>query len=158
MASDQETSLFLSLVLSLEMAAMQQMGKLLNPLTGKMERDLNQARSTIDLLNALKVRTQGNLSPDEERVFAQVLTELQLNFVDESEKGEEPSPAKAGAAATETEAPTAHAEAPAAEEETTTAETVAPPAETKETPATPENAPSLPEPPKKKRKKDKGKK
>lgn len=90
MASDQETSLFLSLILSLEMAAMQQMGKLLNPLTGKIERDLNQARSTIDLLHALKARTQGNLSPEEERVFNQVLTELQLNFVDESKRGEEP--------------------------------------------------------------------
>jgi len=90
MGSDQETSLFLSLILSLEMAVMQQMGKLLNPLTGKIERDLNQARSTIDLLNALKARTQGNLSPEEEGVFNQVLTQLQLNFVEESRKGEEP--------------------------------------------------------------------
>jgi hypothetical protein len=111
MGSDQETSLFLSLILSLEMAAMQQMGKLLNPLTGKIERDLNQARSTIDLLNALKARTQGNLSPEEEGVFNQVLTQLQLNFVEESGKGEEPL-AKEPATISETEAATPAKDSP----------------------------------------------
>ena len=111
MGSDQETSLFLSLILSLEMGAMQQMGKLLNPLTGKIERDLNQARSTIDLLNALKARTQGNLSPEEEGVFNQVLTQLQLNFVEESGKGEEPL-AKGPATISETEAATPAKDSP----------------------------------------------
>ena len=89
MNNDKESSLFVSLIISLQTAAMQQLGKLLNPLTGKMERDLAQARVTIDLLSALKNRTRGNLSPEEERIIDVSLTELQLNFVDEMKKEQE---------------------------------------------------------------------
>ena len=89
MNNDKESSLFVSLIISLQTAAMQQLGKLLNPLTGKMERDLAQAGVTIDLLSALKNRTRGNLNPEEERIFNVSLTELQLNFVDEMKKEQE---------------------------------------------------------------------
>ncbi len=89
MSNDKESSLFISLIISLQTAAMQQLGKLLNPLTGKMERDLAQARATIDLLSALKNRTRGNLNPEEERILNVSLTELQLNFVDEMKKEQE---------------------------------------------------------------------
>lgn len=89
MSNDKESSLFISLIISLQTAAMQQLGKLLNPLTGKMERDLAQARVTIDLLSALKNRTRGNLNPEEERILSVSLTELQLNFVDEMKKEQE---------------------------------------------------------------------
>ncbi len=81
-----QQALFMQLVLMFHQAAWQQLGKIPNPMTNKVERDLEQARMSIDLLDMLKARTQGNLSEDESRVLEQVLRELKLNFVDESDK------------------------------------------------------------------------
>jgi len=79
---------FMSLVLSLSQAAMQQMGKITNPLTGKIERNLEQAKVTIDMLEMLKEKTIGNLVKEEERLISDTLATLQLNYVDEVKKGE----------------------------------------------------------------------
>jgi len=81
--------LFMSLVLSLSQAAMQQMGKIINPLTGKIERNLEQAKVTIDMLEMLKEKTKGNLVKEEEKLISETLATLQLNYVDEVKKGEE---------------------------------------------------------------------
>ncbi|MEO5987496.1 MAG: DUF1844 domain-containing protein [Candidatus Eisenbacteria bacterium] len=87
--SDQprEAALFLQLVLGLQQAAMMALGKLMNPMTGKLERNLEAAKNTIDTLAAIDARTRGNLESDEQRVLAQVLTDLRLNYVDEAKKG-----------------------------------------------------------------------
>jgi len=66
--------------------ALQQLGKLINPITGKLERDLQQARITIDMLQMLRVKTSGNLTEDERRLLENVIVELQMNFVDESNR------------------------------------------------------------------------
>jgi len=81
-----QAALFLQLVLGLQQAAMVAMGKLMNPMTGKIERNLEAARNTIDTLGAIELRTRGNLESDEQRVLTQVLTELKLNFLDEMKK------------------------------------------------------------------------
>lgn len=86
---------FYQLVLSLQAGAMHQMGKIASPLTGKIERDLDMARSTIDLLEMLERKTKGNLNADEKNVLDHVLYELRLNFIDEQDKD------KAGAAGSE---------------------------------------------------------
>lgn len=75
--------LFLGLVHSFQAAAMQQMGKIMNPFTEKMERDLKQARLSIDMLEMLQERTSGNLTGEESRFLNHVLTELRLNYVAE---------------------------------------------------------------------------
>lgn len=75
--------LFLGLVHSFQAAAMQQMGKIMNPFTEKMERDLRQARLSIDMLEMLQERTSGNLTGEESRFLTHVLTELRLNYVAE---------------------------------------------------------------------------
>jgi len=80
---------FMSLVLSLSQAAMQQMGKIANPFTGKIERNLEQAKVTIDMLEMLKEKTKGNLVKEEERLISDTLATLQLNYVDETKKGEQ---------------------------------------------------------------------
>lgn len=82
-----DAALFLQLVLGLQQAAMVALGKLMNPMSGKIERNLEAAKNTIDTLGAIEARTRGNLEPDEQRVLAQVLTELRLNYVDELKKG-----------------------------------------------------------------------
>jgi len=79
---------FMSLIISLSHAAMQQMGKIFNPLTGKIEKNLEQAKMTIDMLEMLKEKTKGNLVKEEERLISDTLATLQLNYVDEAEKGE----------------------------------------------------------------------
>lgn len=75
--------LFLGLVHSFQAAAMQQMGKIMNPFTEKMERDLKSARLSIDMLEMLQERTSGNLTGEESRFLTHVLTELRLNYVAE---------------------------------------------------------------------------
>ena len=82
-----EAALFLQLVLGLQQAAMVSLGKLMNPMTGKLERNLEGARNTIDTLAAIEGRTRGNLESDEQRVLTQVLTELRMNYLDEVKKG-----------------------------------------------------------------------
>jgi len=83
-----ERDLFLGLVQSFQAAAMQQMGKVMNPFTEKIERDMAQAKLSIEMLEMLKTRTSGNLTGQEARFLNHVLTELRLNYVAESERGE----------------------------------------------------------------------
>jgi len=83
--------LFSQLVLMFHAAAMQQMGKLKNPMTDKIERDLGAAQGSIDILEMLRTKTRGNLDVDETRLLDQVLRELRLNYVDEANK-KEPAP------------------------------------------------------------------
>ncbi len=78
--------LFTQLILMLHGAAMQQMGKIKNPVTDKIERDLTQAQFSIDMLDMMKDKTKGNLSPEEERFLHSLLQELKLNYVDEAGK------------------------------------------------------------------------
>ena len=82
-----EAALFLQLVLGLQQAAMVALGKLMNPMSGKIERHLEGARNTIDTLAAIEARTRGNLESDEQRVLTQVLTDLRMNYLDEVKKG-----------------------------------------------------------------------
>jgi tellurite resistance protein len=81
-----DAALFLQLVLGLQQSAMISLGKLMNPITRKLETDLETARATIDTLAAVEARTQGNLESDEARVLHQVLADLRLNYVDELKK------------------------------------------------------------------------
>ena len=78
--------LFLHLVSMFQFAAMQQMGKLPNPVTGKIERDLEQARLSIDMIEMLHAKTAGTRTADESELLDKVLFELRMNFVDESKR------------------------------------------------------------------------
>lgn len=79
---------FFQLVLSLQTGAMQQMGKMVSPISGKIERNLEIARNTIDMLTMLETKMEGNLTEDEAKLIGRALYELRLNYVDESKKGE----------------------------------------------------------------------
>jgi len=82
-SGSRDAALFLQLVLGLQQSAMIALGKLMNPLTRKVEVHLEAARDTIDTLAALEARTRGNLEPDEARVLQQALTDLRMNYLDE---------------------------------------------------------------------------
>lgn len=80
------TALFGGLVTMFQTAALQQMGKVQNPVTQKIERDLEQAQMSIDMLEMLKTKTAGNLKKEEDEYLNGVLRDLRLNFVDEQKK------------------------------------------------------------------------
>ena len=81
-----QAALFLQLVLGLQQGGMIALGKLMNPITRKVEIHLDGARDTIDTLAALEERTRASLDTDELRVLQQALTELRLNYLDERKK------------------------------------------------------------------------
>ena len=91
MNPSRQAALFLQLLLGLQQSGMMTLGKLMNPLTRQIDKNLDAARDTIDTLAALEARTRGNLEPDEARVLQQVLTELRMNYLDEVKKtGDKP--------------------------------------------------------------------
>ena len=53
-----------------------------NPLTGRTEKDLEQAKYSIDLLQVLKDKMRGNLTEEEEKLFSTVLYDLRMRYVD----------------------------------------------------------------------------
>jgi hypothetical protein len=81
--------------------AMAGLGKIANPLTGNVERDLAQARAMIELLEMLEVKTEGNRDAETSSFLRQTLSMLRLNYVDEAGKKDE-SPANADAEPTTT--------------------------------------------------------
>jgi len=85
-SNEQQQMLFLQLISSLHGAALMQMGKMKNPANDKLERNLEQAELTIEMLDMLKEKTKGNLSNEEEKFVSSVISEVKLNFVDEKAK------------------------------------------------------------------------
>ena len=81
--------LFIQLVITFQTAAIQQMGKLQNPITKKVERNLDQARFSIDMLEMIQNKTKNNLSENERKFLEHTLYELRMNYLDEVKKGEQ---------------------------------------------------------------------
>lgn len=72
---------FSTLVLSIGSSAAMAIGLAPNPVTGKVEKDLNLARFNIDLLRMLREKTKGNLSTDEQSFLDSIVTDLQMKYV-----------------------------------------------------------------------------
>jgi hypothetical protein len=53
-------------------------------MTQQREKDVPAAKQMIDLLGMLETKTTGNLTPDEERLLRQLLTDLRLRYVRET--------------------------------------------------------------------------
>jgi hypothetical protein len=84
--SEKNEILLTQVVFMFQTAAMQHMGKLKNPLSDKVEKNLEQAQMSIDILEMFHQKMKGNLSETENRMFNDVLRELKLNYVDEVTK------------------------------------------------------------------------
>lgn len=79
------TQAFLGLVSGLYQTAMVQLGKIVNPATGKVEGvQLEAARTTIEVLRMLREKTRGNLNDEERRTLEAAITNAELNFADEA--------------------------------------------------------------------------
>ena len=66
---------------SLGMQAMIAMGLVPNPLTGKPEVHLHQAKHFIDTVAMLEEKTEGNRTPEETAALGNLLHELRMTFV-----------------------------------------------------------------------------
>lgn len=96
--NDRSSDLFMGLVASLQMSAWMALGKIMNPMTHKAERNLEQAKETIDVLGVLEEKTRGNLSDDESRALTRILYELRMNYVEELKTAPAAAPAPSPAA------------------------------------------------------------
>ena len=84
--------LFLQIVSMFQSQAMMSLGKLMNPVTNKIERDLQQAKFFIDTIGMLDTKTKGNLNENEKKYIEHILFELRMNYIDEMKK--EPTPSE----------------------------------------------------------------
>lgn len=71
---------------SLQAEAMMHMGKIQNPTTGQVERNMEAAQATIDLLDMLKVKCRTDTPADLLRYMDNSVMELQMNYLDEKKK------------------------------------------------------------------------
>lgn len=69
------------LVSSLGMQAMISMGLMPNPMTGKPEVELDQAKHLIDTIAMLEEKTEGNRTPQETAILNNLLHELRMGYL-----------------------------------------------------------------------------
>jgi hypothetical protein len=77
---------FATLVNYLSTTVMFQLGLLPGPGGERIPADFPNARRTIDLLEVLQQKTQGNLTEEEARMLEEVLYELRLAFVETTQR------------------------------------------------------------------------
>ncbi len=77
---------FATFIISLSHSALMHLGAAPNPETSQVEIHLPLAKQTIDLIGLLEQKTKGNLTGDEERLLGQVLYELRMKYVEQSNK------------------------------------------------------------------------
>ncbi len=73
---------FPTFIISLSTQALMHLGEIPNPLTGKVEKEVEVAKQTIDILSLLQEKTQGNLDQGEEKLMEEVLYDLRMKYVE----------------------------------------------------------------------------
>ncbi len=71
---------FTTFILSLSTSALAHLGEAQQP-GAEAEVNLGLARQSIDLLQLIEDKTQGNLDGEEERLLTQILSDLKLRYV-----------------------------------------------------------------------------
>ena len=78
---------FPTLIMSFASAAMISLGRVPDPVTGQVSKDLALAKQNIDIISLLQEKTSGNLLPEELNLVEGILYELRICYV-EARKGE----------------------------------------------------------------------
>lgn len=87
LSEDQQNQLlFMMLIQQHEQIGLMGLGKIKNPATDEIERDLQAAKYAIDTLNMLEKYTSGNIDKELSGYIQQKLSLLRLNYVDEKAK------------------------------------------------------------------------
>ncbi|MBF0492882.1 MAG: DUF1844 domain-containing protein [Deltaproteobacteria bacterium] len=74
---------FANFVLSLASSVQMCLGLSPNPFTGKVEKDLPQAKHSLDLMGMIQEKTKGNLTQEEDQLLQVILTDLRLRYIGE---------------------------------------------------------------------------
>ena len=82
MSEENQPSLFLSLVYSLNLTAMQQLGKNPDPMTGETKKELEQASLTVEMLEMLEEKTKNNLTTYENEFLNNIILKLHQLFAE----------------------------------------------------------------------------
>ena len=75
---------FTMLINAMAQPALIFLGEVAHPGSGREEINLEQARLQIDLLDVLRIKCRGNLSPEEDALLDRVLYELRMRFLAKS--------------------------------------------------------------------------
>ncbi len=75
---------FTAFILGLASSTLIHLGAAPHPETGAASVELTLAQQSLSLLEMLRAKTKGNLDAEEEKLFANLLTELRLRYVDAS--------------------------------------------------------------------------
>jgi len=86
MEEQKANELFVALIYSLQMQSMMNLGKLKNPATDTIEKNLEGAQVSIDMLEMLSEKTKNNITDEISRVLQTIISDLRLNYVEESQK------------------------------------------------------------------------
>jgi hypothetical protein len=78
---------FQTLIFSFSTTALLQLGLAPDPASGKPAKDLPAAKQTIDILEILREKTQGNLSSEEAHLLEDCLYDLKMSYVRISQGG-----------------------------------------------------------------------
>ena len=69
------------LVNTFQSSAQIAMGEMKNPVTDKIETNMDQATYYINLLEMVQIKTKGNLSEYEDQMLINVISELKMSFL-----------------------------------------------------------------------------
>ncbi len=86
MEKNKSSELFVALVYSLQMLAMMNLGKIKNPMTDKVEKNMEGAEVSIDMIDMLLHKSKEGFTDEEKKVLETVVSDLRLNYVDEKSK------------------------------------------------------------------------
>jgi hypothetical protein len=98
---NQPNPILMQLIMSMQTAAWSQLGKIASPVSGKIERNLDEAKFSIDILNMLQEKTAGNLTDEEKKILDNAVYTLQMNYIDEVNADKENKPESEGSEATD---------------------------------------------------------
>jgi len=73
---------FSTFIFSLFSSGLIQLGDMADPITGQMEKNLLAAKQTIDILDIMTRKTEGNLSEEEDRLIKNASAELKWKYLD----------------------------------------------------------------------------
>ncbi len=76
---------FATFIFSLSSSALFHFGEIPDPASGEKTKNLPMAKHTIDILAMLEEKTRGNLESDEEQLFKNILYDLRMRYVKETE-------------------------------------------------------------------------
>lgn len=77
---------FSTFVFSLFSSALIQLGDMADPITGAMDPNLMAAKQTIDIVDILREKTEGNLSEEEGKLLENASAELKWKYLDTVKK------------------------------------------------------------------------